>query len=51
MNMKIATVRELKANLSQYLKAAEKEGILITVHGKPKAILQALTEDELGIIS
>lgn len=45
--MKTATVRELKAKLSRYLKASESEDILITSHGKPKAVLRALSEDNL----
>ena len=45
--MKTTTVRELKAKLSKYLKASENEDILITSHGKPKAVLHALSEDDL----
>jgi len=45
--MKTATVRELKARLSSYLKEAEKEDILVTSHGKPCAVLRGLKGEEL----
>lgn len=45
--MKTATVRELKAKLSQYIKEAEKEDIIITSFGKPKAVLHGLVGEEL----
>ncbi|PIQ97435.1 MAG: prevent-host-death protein [Nitrospinae bacterium CG11_big_fil_rev_8_21_14_0_20_56_8] len=45
--MKTASVREVKAHLSQYLKAAEKEDILVTSHGKPRAVLRSLSGENL----
>ena len=45
--MKIASVKEVKDNLSQYLKNAEQEDVVITKNGRPTAILHHLGEDEL----
>ena len=45
--MKTATVRELKSKLSHYLKKAEKEDIIVTSYGKPKAVLHGLVGEEL----
>lgn len=45
--MKTATVRELKAKLSRYLKEAEREDIIVTSYGKPRAVLHGLVEEEL----
>ncbi|GAB4418087.1 MAG: hypothetical protein OHK0032_14100 [Thermodesulfovibrionales bacterium] len=45
--MKTTTVRELKAKLSEYLKEAEKEDIIVTSHGKPRAVLHGLVGEEL----
>ena len=45
--MKTATVRELKSKLSHYLKKAEKEDIIVTSYGKPKAVLHGLIGEEL----
>jgi len=45
--MKTATVRELKAKLSHYLKEVEKEDIIVTSHGKPRAVLHGLTGEGL----
>ncbi len=45
--MKIASVKEVKDKLSQFLKTAEKEDIVITKNGRPNAILHHLGEDEL----
>ena len=45
--MKIASVKEVKDNLSQFLKKAEQEDIVITKNGRPTAILHHLGEDEL----
>jgi antitoxin (DNA-binding transcriptional repressor) of toxin-antitoxin stability system len=45
--VKTATVRELKAKLSKYLKEAEREDIIVTSYGKPKAILHGLVGEEL----
>ena len=46
--MKVATVREVKDNLSKFLEKAKKEEIVITRNGHPTAILHAFhDEDEL----
>ncbi len=45
--MKIASVKEVKDNLLQFLKKAEQEDVVITKNGRPTAILHHLGEDEL----
>lgn len=45
--MKIASVKEVKDNLSRYLKNAEKGDVVITKNGRPTAVLHHLGEDEL----
>ena len=45
--MKIASVKEVKDHLSQFLKNAEQEDVVITKNGHPTAILHHLGEDEL----
>jgi PHD/YefM family antitoxin component YafN of YafNO toxin-antitoxin module len=45
--MKIASVKEVKDHLSQFLKKAEQEDVVITKNGRPTAILHHLGEDEL----
>ena len=45
--MKLVTVAEVKNKLSEYLKLAEKEDVIITRSGKPTAVLHHLGEDEL----
>ena len=45
--MKIASVKEVKDNSSQFLKKAEQENVVITKNGRPTAILHHLGEDEL----
>ena len=45
--MKIASVKEVKDRLSQFLKTAEKEDIVITKNGRPNAVLHHLGEDEI----
>ncbi len=45
--MKLVTVAEVKNKLSEYLKRAEKEDVIITRSGKPTAVLHHLGEDEL----
>ena len=46
--MKIASVADVKANLSAFIKASEGELVVITRHGKPVAVLLPLEdEDEL----
>ncbi len=47
--MRFASVAELKDRLSEYLARARKmkEPIVVTHHGKPYALIQALTEQDL----
>jgi prevent-host-death family protein len=47
--MRFATVAELKNQLSRYLRRArkEKEPIVVTRHGRPYALIQALDEKDL----
>ena len=45
--MKIASVKEVKDNLLQFLKKAEQEDVVITKNGRPTTILHHLGEDEL----
>ena len=45
--MKTASVKEVEANISQYLKEIDQEDILIIADEKPKAILHRLVGDEL----
>ena len=45
--MKIASVKDVKDNLSWYLKNAEKGDVIITKNGRPTAVLHHLGEDEL----
>lgn len=45
--MKIASIKEVKDKLSQFLKTAETEDIVITKNGRPNAVLHHLGEDEL----
>lgn len=44
--MKFANVRELKNKTSEILRKAEKEDVIITSQGKPRAILAAVTEED-----
>ena len=45
--MKLASVKDIKNKLSDYLKKAEREDIIITKNGRPTAVLHHLGEDEL----
>jgi prevent-host-death family protein len=45
--MKIVSVKEVKDNLSQYLKDAQRGDIVITKNGRPAAVLHHVEEDEL----
>jgi prevent-host-death family protein len=51
--MRFATVAELKNQLSLYLRRArkEREPIVVTLHGKPYALIQALEEEDLEELS
>ncbi len=42
--MKFASIRDLKNKTSEILRNAENEDVLITLNGKPRAILTGVTE-------
>jgi prevent-host-death family protein len=44
--MKIASIAEVKANLSAYVKASEEELVVITRNGKPVAVLLPMGDEE-----
>ncbi len=44
--MKFANVRELKNKTSEILRNAEKETVVITSKGKPRAIVTAISEED-----
>ncbi|MEC4684341.1 MAG: type II toxin-antitoxin system Phd/YefM family antitoxin [Nitrospirota bacterium] len=44
--MKFANVRELKNKTSEILRTAEKEAVIITSKGKPRAIITAISEED-----
>lgn len=44
--MKFANVRELKNKTSEILKKAEKEAVVITSRGKPRALVTAISEED-----
>jgi prevent-host-death family protein len=44
--MKFANVRELKNKTSEILRSAEKEAVIITSKGKPRAIVTAISEED-----
>lgn len=44
--MKFANVRELKNKTSEILRKAEKEVVIITSKGKPRAIVTAISEED-----
>jgi prevent-host-death family protein len=46
--MRFVSVRELKANPSEFLRLAAKgEMVVVATRGKPTAVLRAITEEEL----
>ena len=45
--MKFAAIRDLQIKASVVVKKAEQEPVVITVHGRPKAVLTPISEDEL----
>lgn len=44
--MKRVALSEVKDDLSKYLRLAEKEGIVITRHGKPAGVLIGFRDEE-----
>ena len=44
--MKIASVADVKAKLSAYLKASEEGPVVVTRNGKPVAVLLAVQDEE-----
>jgi prevent-host-death family protein len=44
--MKIASIAEVKANLSAYVRASEAELVVITRNGKPVAVLLPMEDEE-----
>lgn len=44
--MKFANVRELKNKTSEILRKADKEAVIITSKGKPRAIVTAISEED-----
>ena len=44
--MKFANVRELKNKTSEILRNAEKEAVIITSKGKPRALVTAISEED-----
>ena len=44
--MRFANVRELKNKTSEILRKAEKETVIITNRGKPRAVVMAISEDD-----
>ncbi len=46
--MRFVSVRQLKANPSEFLRLAAKgETVVVATRGKPTAVLRAITEEEL----
>jgi prevent-host-death family protein len=45
--MKMINSRELNINTAKVLKQAGKEDLIVTVKGKPAALIQAFSEDDL----
>jgi prevent-host-death family protein len=44
--MRFANVRELKNKTSEVLRLAEKEEVVVTSKGKPKAIITGISEED-----
>jgi prevent-host-death family protein len=44
--MKKVALSEVKDDLSRYLRMAEKEGIVITRHGKPAGVLSGFSDED-----
>ncbi len=45
--MKMINSRELNINTAKVLKRAKKEDLIVTVKGKPVALIQAMSEEDL----
>ena len=45
--MVFANVRDLKNKTSAILRLVQKEDVVVTSHGKPKAVLHRLSEEDL----
>ncbi len=45
--MRFAAIRDLQIKASAVVKEAQREPVIITVHGKPKAVLTSIQEGEL----
>jgi prevent-host-death family protein len=46
MKMKKVALSDVKDELSKYLRLAEKEGIIITRHGKPAGVLIGFADED-----
>lgn len=44
--MRIASIAEVKAKLSGYIKASEQGPVVVTKNGKPVAVLLSITDEE-----
>ena len=44
--MKLINITDLKTNFVEILQLMEQEDIIITYHGKPKAVLKPFNEDD-----
>jgi prevent-host-death family protein len=44
--MRFANVRELKNKTSEILRSAEKEDVVVTSNGKPKAIIKGISGED-----
>ncbi len=45
--MKFAAIRDLQIKASEVVKDSQREPVVITVHGKPRAVLTSITEEAL----
>lgn len=45
--MKFASIRDLQIKASEVVKDSQRELVVITVHGKPRAVLTSITEEAL----
>jgi hypothetical protein len=42
------TIKDLKERTPKVLKDAQRADVIITLHGKPQAVIRRFTEEELG---